>query len=153
MEFTILRFLKGKNNSKGKQRFKRLQPVRYDWLENHKIPILQKVSEIEFIQCHKGDTWQWRQYGYKQKEMCFIDFYVEISDELLKEWNKVHINKHIPRANAKQWDEIHIITVRKNTKGLTEWSRKNIKEEYFVAGRNWGFRDKNEAIYFGMIWK
>ena len=153
MEFLLIKFLKGKVKIRGEQRFRTLQPIRHAWLKENNIPLFRREGGIEFVQSHNNEQF-WGSSGYSQREFCFVEFYVEIPDDLLDDWNEVHINKQIPRETAKgKWGETYEVTVRNKVKGLTLWSKTNIKGEYYIAGKVWGFKDKNEAIHFGMVWK
>lgn len=152
MEFNLMKFEIDITDGKAERRFKTLQPSIYGWLENHQISISQRKTVIGDVQIYVKPSY-WGRPSYTQKLLQIVDLYVEIPDVLLEEWSKVHINKYVLQEAATQWDKIYKVGVGKTIQGITPWSRQNIKDEYFVSGRTWGFKNKNDALYFGMVWK
>ncbi len=85
-----------------------------------------------------------------------MDFYVDIPERLIGEWNAIHENKIVHYDDAVEyWDKIYRVKTRKSTKGLAEWLKFNVQGEYCnVTGRNyWGFKSESDAVLFALAWR
>lgn len=134
----------------GARRYQTQQPIRYDWLRKKMISIkhLSRDKQNSMCQDYWGKT--------LLLKVWFVDFYVDIPKRFLDEWNSVHENKLILSGDAKEnWDEIHRVKTRYGTKGLAEWLKTNVQDEYCnLSGRNyWGFKNEQDALFFGLTWR
>lgn len=138
------------NTSQGGKRYKSQQPTRWEWLQKKKIRIRQEKHDVQEAYCHRWCG------GTEFSKFWLLDFYVVIPKRLLDEWNSIHENKLVSKEYAEEnWEEIHTVKTKKSTAGLAEWIKISIKGEYCnMYGRNyWGFKDKPDAVFFGLRWR
>lgn len=154
MRFILDTFLVRDRDSKHKQQggkqYKILQPVRYAWLREKKIPIRRLSRDSQEAICY--DRWG----DVELENVWFVDFYIDIPKKLLKEWNSLHNNQRVSVEDAANWPEIYEIRARRNRKGLSEWIKINLQDEYCNLGfgtLHWGFRDKDDAVLFKLAFK